>query len=151
MKTKNLGLCCWAVPGICPHPCPPPPMPPKSMSYDYQTTQCSIFPSFLPASPGAGGGGGRGRLPSLMRNQKGEEAGSPWLLKWPGRGQDHPLGIWDGELGHPEWMGTRIGTLILADPSAQELLGTSLPPKYLDSEMDGQARATPGRPGHWLF
>lgn len=49
-----------------------------------------------------------------------------------------PLGIWDGQPGHPECMSIGAGTLTGADLSAQKPLGTFPPSKYLGSEMDGQ-------------
>lgn len=129
------------------------PVFPQSASYNYQAT-----PTFLDTCPAMSpqrsispssclSRGGRGS-PSLMRSWKQGEAERPWLLERPGRRQDHPLGIFGGQLGHPEQMRIGGGTPTPADLSAQELRETFPPSKYLDSEMDGhrEGRSRPARP-----
>ena len=93
--------------------------------------------------PGTGGevAAGEAGLTRLGRAEPGAQS----------RAQGCLLGPWGGHQEHPEGRKIRGRTLTRADLSAQKLLGTFLPSKYLDSEMDGQVTARPGRPGCRIF
>ena len=152
------------------------PASPAPIHFLQLTKPCSVFQATVqwchsqgnsrPFSPGWVGGGPGLPSPKGVSGRKGRqgtcqeipgfhEAERGWLLGSPhtpqSRAQGCLLGPWGGHQEHPEGRKIRGRTLTRADLSAQKLLGTFLPSKYLDSEMDGQVTARPGRPGCRIF